>query len=52
MFDVSGIDHSIHALSNIRERVPVDGDTAQFQDHLLRGNRFETDLVREESRRR
>ena len=91
VFDLSGIDHSIHsfepyvgrdvvvrtlmetvgtgmdtfhALSNIRVR--VDGDTAQltcyligqhhrtgegpsveFQDHLLLGNRFETDLVRD-----
>jgi hypothetical protein len=91
VFDLSGIDHSIHvfepyvgrdvvvrtlmetvgramdtfhAPSNIRVR--VDGDTAQltcyligqhhraghgpsvqFQDHLLLGNRFETDLVRD-----
>ncbi|MER6442341.1 nuclear transport factor 2 family protein [Streptomyces sp. NPDC001185] len=91
VFDLSGIDHSIHkfepyvgrdqvvrtlmatvgrgmdtfhALSNIRVR--VDGDTAQltcyligqhhrsgqgpsvlFQDHLLLGNRFETELVRD-----
>ena len=91
VFDLSGIDHSIHsfepyvgrdqvvqtlmktvgramdtfhALSNIR--VWVDGDTAtltcyligqhhrtgqgpsvEYQDHLLLGNRFETDLVRD-----
>lgn len=91
VFDLGGIDHSIHvfepyvgreqvvetlmrtvgtamdtfhALSNIR--VWVDGDTArltcyligqhhragegpsvEFQDHLLLGNRFETDLIRD-----
>jgi hypothetical protein len=91
VFDLGGIDHSIHvfepyigreqvvetlmrtvgtamdtfhALANIR--VWVDGDTAEltcyligqhhrtgegpsveFQDHLLLGNRFETDLVRD-----
>ncbi|WP_228003244.1 nuclear transport factor 2 family protein [Nocardia australiensis] len=94
VFDLGGIDHSIHAfepyvgreqvvrtlmetvgtamdtfhaLSNIR--VLVDGDTAtltcyligqhhrtsqgpsvEFQDHLLLGNRFETDLVRDHGR--
>ena len=91
VFDLTGIDHSIHvfepyvgrdhvvstlmatvgtamdtfhALANIR--VWVDGDTAtltcyligqhhrtgegpsvEYQDHLLLGNRFETDLVRD-----